>query len=128
MKMRLIIISSMLTCVLFTPVFAEIKVLKSGMYKDGGTICVKYKNKDKITECCIDHRTRVGTEGVFVGGHPSSKEARLATTKEMKSIYQELTSLPETERQKLSVEQLISELHEKLQKEKALGKKTKRKD
>ena len=48
----------------------EIEILKTGMYRDGGTISIE----TNVGQFCIDARIRSKTKGIMYSGYPDKSE------------------------------------------------------
>lgn len=73
--------------------YCNIILIKSEFYKDGGTRCVEYEKNGSTIKCCIDGRSMVGTNEVFIGGYPGKKNVRIITLQEMKSVADDIAEI-----------------------------------
>lgn len=80
--------------------FCEVKLIKSGMMKDGGSLCVEYEKNGQKIICCIDRRAKDATNNVFIGGYPGSKDARIAETQEMQAVYDDIVEIMKSDEYK----------------------------
>jgi hypothetical protein len=70
--------------------YCSVELIDFDYYKDGGTSCVRYKANNKNIECCISHRSLEEYGKVFIGGYPGSKDSKIISGPELKSIYDDI--------------------------------------
>ena len=99
MRNTSLITTFIIICLSFhcTSAYCSVQLIKSGMMKDGGTHCVEYDRDGTNIKCCIDGRELSGTFHVFIGGYPGAENSRVIARDEMKSFYNDISEITESE-------------------------------
>lgn len=72
----------------------SLALIECVLIKDGGSRCVEYWKDGQVVKSCIDHRSLIGTNGVFIGGYPTAEpKAEIISEQEMRALYDDIVQI-----------------------------------